>query len=376
MKALIVTFVRAYNYGAVLQCYALSQKLRQLGVDVEVLDYYPQYFKDSYNVASLRDARYFPYRPLKNWLKYLPFLRIRDRRNEGFSGFLQQHIPLTATQYTVFDEIDHDNLEYDVFISGSDQVWANLCVPFDPVYFLQFSSAKQAKRYSYAASFGFTKVPDKLEGDYRLRLSSWDGYSVREESGKKILQELVGEEATVSCDPTLLLDKTQWDMLAVAPREKRYILVYTVNATKELLQYAKELSEKKQLPVIVLPCWMEEEHLTGRIYKPYGFKTNGYASPQEWLGYFANATYVLTDSFHGTVFSTINHRPFMTVTQHDGRENFRAKELLAKLELSDRQLPGDLKKIDDAVVWDDVDIRRENLRSGSEQYLKQMLENL
>ena len=367
MKAAIVTFIRAYNYGATLQCYALSKKLRDLSIDVQVLDYFPKYFEDLYTLSYLGEIRKFPYRPLKSWIYYFPLINLLHRRNSGFDAFIKKNIPLTSKQYKTFEEIDIDILPHDLFISGSDQVWSNRCVPFDPVYFLQFSSALPEKRCSYAASFGFNSVPDDLREEYQKRLRYWNSYSVREKSAVQICQDLLNIDATQCCDPTLLLTFSDWNSLATEIKYKKpFILVYDVNNSSILFQKARELSLEKNLPVYILTSNMHHDSILCRRENTQHFHNLSTASPDEWLGWFFSAAYILTDSFHGSVFSLLGHKQFMQISSSP---NSRAVDFLGSLNLEERCSQNVLDVIDSPIPWRDIDEKIDQLRQSSLLYL-------
>ena len=372
MKAAIVTFIRAYNYGATLQCYALAKKLRDLSVDVQVLDYSPKYFEDLYTLSYLGKIRNLPYRPFKNWVYFLPLKRILQRRNNGFDAFIRKNIPLTNKQYKTFDEIDKDTLSHDIFISGSDQVWSNRCVPFDPVYFLQFSSALPEKKYSYAASFGFDSVPTELQEEYQVRLKNWSAYSVRETSAVQICNDLLNVTATQCCDPTLLLSNLEWKALSINQNIKKpFILVYDVNNSSILFQKANELSSVKKLPVYILTSNMYHDSILCRREHTQCFHNLADASPDEWLGWFFSATYVLTDSFHGSVFSLLSHKQFMHISSSP---NSRSTDFLKSLGLDDRCSQDVIGIIDHIIPWDNVDEKIEQIRRSSLSYLTELIQ--
>ncbi len=374
MKAAVVTFVRAYNYGAVLQCYALCRTLEKLGVDAQTIDYYPECFRKLYGFSYLGEPRYIPYRPIKNWLNITPVWFKLKKRNDGFDRFIKTHIPITPKQYSSFEMLNDEVFDYDLYISGSDQVWSYKCADFDPTFFLQFNSAKNAKKASYAASFGFSVLADRVKSDYKERLINWNAYSVREESGKGILKDLLNIDATRSCDPTLLLDKAEWDKIRKDSKVKNdYILIYSVNACAELYEYAKILSKEKNLKVIYVPCVAHHDFLMGNVVKKFGFETIGAASPDEWLDLFSKASYVLTDSFHGTVFSIIYRKKFMTIVDFSWGKNHRAMELIDSLNIKGRALKDDfMDLIDEPINWEDVDSRMLELRTGALEYLNSL----
>ena len=116
MRALIVTFVRAYNYGAVLQCYALSKTLKDLGVDVQVLDYYPEYFRSQYNISWMGKPSIVPSIHIRGWMRKWAVALKLHRRNRGFERFLGQNIPLTKEQYTTWESLQDALLPHDLFI--------------------------------------------------------------------------------------------------------------------------------------------------------------------------------------------------------------------------------------------------------------------
>lgn len=373
MRALIVTFVRAYNYGAVLQCYALSKTLKELGVDVEVLDYYPDYFRSQYQMTWMGKPQIMPSIHIRSWLKKWFVTLKLNRRNRGFEDFLEEYIPLTEEQYINFESVEAAKLNHDIFITGSDQVWSNSCIPFDPVYYLSFTSSEEILKCSYAASFGFSEMPIEMEDKYRTNLEGMYAYSVRESSAVRILKNLLGVDAVQSCDPTILLNAKQWHKVSTPLKRRRpYILIYSVNAKPELLTMAEELSKAKGMDVVYLPCIMQPKYMLGMEAHKFGFRLLSDASPSEWLGAFENAGYVLTDSFHGTVFSLINHKKFAVITKHQYGNNTRAQELLDVLGVSERAFHLNLNTIDDEIKWEDIDTRMQRMREDAYRYLKKI----
>lgn len=372
MKTAIVTFVRAYNYGAVLQCYALHKTLNKIGVENEVLDYYPSYFYDQYNLSYLGEMRYFPYRPLKNWIKYTPMLWILKRRIKGFEKFISKNIKLSKKQYFTQEEINKENFDYNAYISGSDQVWSSTCAKFDPTFFLDFQSANTAKKISYAASFGVDKIPKEYEDEYKRRLYGWARYSVREKSGQNIVSELLGEKAEQCCDPTILLEPKEWQDICTHQKIRtKYILVYYVNTEEEVMEAAKKLAGEKKLEIIVITSAANYEALVGEKIKVYNAKNKGACSPEEFVSLFRDAQYVISDSFHGTVFSLIFHKKFLTLTDFWwGSKNYRAIELMKIVGVEERGKLDNPQIIDNEIAWDYVDKQLKKYREKSIEYLK------
>lgn len=373
MKTAIVTFNRAYNYGAVLQCYALYKKLSDIGLDVEVLDYFPDYFKDTYSLAYLDALRYFPYRPLSNWFKFLPLTYIRNRRLKIFDSFLSKHIKLSMNQYKTKEELNNSSLPYGAYIVGSDQVWTNIWTNFDSTFFLEFAK-QNTKKISYAASFGFNKIPENLFLDYKKRLSNWDMISVREKTGQKILTELGVTESSLCCDPTILLTAKEW--LAISSTQKHpkspYILVYSVNSLEKTCSIAHDISYKKQMDTFVISSIASEKAFLGEVAKRYSFHNLWNTSPNRFLELFYNAEYIVTDSFHGTVFSLLFHKKFILLSNINGKENQRALDLLDYVGIS--QTIETNANIDNTLDWSKIDDSLSKYRQSSLDYLYKIRE--
>lgn len=371
MKTAIVTFVRAYNHGAVLQCYALHTKLLEMGIENEVLDYYPKYFYDVYHVKHLGELRFFPYRPLRLWVKYTLMFFILKNRIRGFERFIKSNIALSADQYKSTDELNCAELCYDAFIAGSDQVWSYIWNEFDPVFFLDFNSANKAKKWSYAASFGFSKIPDEYRSEYRRRLETFDKLCVRETSGADILEDLIGKKPYVCCDPTLLLTQNEWKRLITnPPPQKPYILIYYVNSSAKMMEYGEKLASIKNMSVFSVTSIASYDDIVGRTAQSHHVHHKGACPPDEFLSLISGAEYVLTDSFHGTVFSIIFHKQFLTRCDlGKGRTNNRAVDLMNLLQIKNRQLTDDLSLIDNTIEWDLVDKRLQAYRQSSLDYI-------
>lgn len=376
MKVAIVTFIRAYNHGAVLQCYALNRVLSEKGMDVEVLDYYPKYFYNTYHLSQLGRLRYFPYRPLRNWIKYTPMLQTLNKRTKGFEVFIHNNIKLSKKRFYSFEELQNEKLSYGAYISGSDQVWCDKWTGFDPAYFLDFVSEKKTMKLSYAASFGYDNLPDNLVSEYTRRLTGWNSYSVREPSGQRIINELLGEEAIQCCDPTLLLSKNEWEKISKRTKydKKDYVLIYYVNSVDNLLDAAATYCKKYQCQAISVTSIASYDDLIGCKTKERGFIHYGACSPDELISLIANAKCVITDSFHGTVFSLLFHKKFISKIKHNSTSvNIRIFDLLKMVNALDR---GELENIDLLDVepdWKRIDTILVDYRKKSIEYIDSII---
>lgn len=320
----IVTFHRAYNYGAMLQAYALLKKCSEKN-NTEIIDYY------NYEVYS----EYNTIRPLrKNIVKssikiFLDLINIKKRkqREKSFVKFLNQKIKLSK-KYKTEEELKTKELDYDVLITGSDQVWSPVIVgELSDIYTLNFGKEK-CKRISYAASIGDINQVNKYKNDFIKKLSNIDDISVREENAKEKLENILDKNIKTVLDPTLLLTKKEWDSelkeLPI-PKEK-YILAYTVSMNKEYMKIVNYLSKKTGLKVI---HFGELKYIYKNVLK--SCYTDG---PLEFINYIKNAEYVVATSFHATVFSIIFNKNFFTVPHR--KTGSRVTNLLNKLNIENR----------------------------------------
>ena len=222
---------------------------------------------------------------------------------------------------------DYSDLKYDNIICGSDQIWHPTWAG-EPYMFAEF--ANKNKRISYAASFGKSEIPDEKKAEYAKYLSEMKAISVREEAGAKIVKELTGRDAEVLVDPTLMLDKKDWQKVAKKPgfyKNKKYILTYFLGEVNgKQRQYIEYIAKTKDYEII---------NLEGECPNKYWYSTG----PAEFLWLIEHCEMMLTDSFHGSVFSVLMDVPFI-VFDRQGKETqmgSRIDTLLKTLQLPDRR---------------------------------------
>ena len=368
MKLRIITFNRAYNYGAVLQCYALSSVIRELGYECEVLDYYPEIFRKTYEMLA-SDVSFVS--RIKHDLKRLVVLPVLKKRNNNFDSFIRSYIPISERQYLNTEEVNGIQSDTDVYITGSDQVWSNIWADFDPVFFLDFPDANSKIKVSYAASFGFDRFPETLLEEYRSRLKDYRKFSVREESAVSLVENLCKKRALLHCDPTMLVAREKWSSLIEKRRlvRKPYILIYYTAKSHVLYEFAYELQKKFGLDIIALPCLMDFSVMSGIYDSKNKARSFPYAGPKEFLNLFWNAEYVLTNTFHGTVFSIIFRKKFATQMYRNNKLNYRVDDLFKHLNIERRLEKMGIDEIEIEPYWDDIDSRIKELQSEAKSYL-------
>ena len=324
MKSCILTFQSAYNYGAVLQAYALQEYLSQNFGETMILDYHNSSIDKSYARPDFNDLIHNPKRSVFRWMQNILY----KGKNRRIDQFRKDYLRLTK-RYDA-DNIKDANDEADTFITGSDQVWNHLIIGRDTNYFLDFTQPSK-HTCSYAASIGVNKIPEEYAELYKNAAGHIGRISVREQEGIKALEDIGIKGAQLNPDPVLLLSKEKWLELSAAPESgKKYILVYKITKADKLLKFAKKLSAMTGLPIVYIPNDLKSGSV-GALKLDVG--------PREWLGYIDNAEYVVTNSFHGTVFSIIFGKKFFSeVSEKVNPSTSRLLNLLGLFQLEERMI--------------------------------------
>lgn len=362
MKVGILTFHRAQNYGALLQCYALQKVLMSLGHDVEVVDYRPAYIKESYSIFSLKRIKEKKsLERLKLLIREILLIPIKYIRNYRFNTFINRYLKLSPELF--YNDIPSD---YDVYVVGSDQIWNKAITNgFDNIFFCDFDFDKGIKKYiSYAASMEAVNM-DTADLTYlNEKLKTFDAISVREDVVAEFLSQTIKDGVIKVLDPTLLLHGQSWhEIIPLTQRESDYIVLYQARYSSRLLSIAKALAQNMNCELIEMTSWT--------IPVSRMFKAGMNASPECFLNFIRNAKLVINTSFHGTAFSIIFGVPFYYVSLDDGWD-VRATSLLKELNLMDRakkleEMSGLVPNVD--CDFDEANVRLESLRKDSISFL-------
>ena len=310
----ILTLHRALNYGAVWQCYALKHACESLGYNAETIDYNPYGHYEAKWAIRMRPSVAYRY------LKQLQY----------FNRFVSQR--LNPTQQTESHEWIIQNPPVDdVYIVGSDTVWANAVVEdYLDSYLLDFAP-NHVKRIAYAASTGGN--PMELN-EYQLgELRKFSSISVREKQSVPNVQAKVGVKVEDVCDPTLLLTQKEYEAIEkkLFWLPKRYIVYFDLAGDPFCAEAAKQISKLLNLPVL---------NLAGK-YKRWARYNYMAPTPEQWLYVLHHADYICTNSFHGVAFSIIYRRPFVCCAAQVGgraKTNGRVLNLLEQTNLIDRYI--------------------------------------
>lgn len=322
------------------------------GADVEIFDYRCPEVESSHDPARSVE-RSGLYRGLKN-------LPVKLRKHAVFDQFRADRLWLSSPVGP--EEVHRAGQDYAILVAGSDQVWSPRFSGRDETYLLGFVEGE--RRYSYAASIG----ENELDAADRQRLCRALGefacVSVRERQTARLLEEM-GVPSRVDVDPTLLMGKAFWEGVAQAPGRDGYILVYTIQPPCRLLDYARALAERTGREVV----YLNNERRGNR-----DFRHARYSTPEEFLGWFRDADYVLTNSFHGTAFSVVFSKRFKVEVETMGRRNARAEALLEQCELTDATLGASPRDWEFAYDWDCAKEKLEDATRDSQAYLASIVD--
>ena len=371
MKIAILTQPLCNNYGGILQNYAMQTVLQRLGHEPVTLHMAPPEAKYSRVRLLLSCCKRFLKKyfwgdpaivfvnPLKQHRKAIDNAVEHRRFIEKYITTESVELPLTVEFASTHD--------FGVYLVGSDQVWRPRYNTHLQNFYLDFTQGYDVRRIAYAASFGVDnwEADENTTTQIRLLAQNFDGISVREESGVELCRKYLGVEAQWVLDPTMLLSVEDYLELVKAEQKSAnvpYIGAYLLDLTKEKLAAVERLSRELSLPIRYL----------GRMTR------REYPSIESWLAGIANAEYVVTDSFHGTVFSIIFRKQFLSV-YNLGRGNARFESLLSKFDLCDRLVAIDAvnkNKISDRIDYSTISEKLSEEQDKATRFIDKILKRL
>ncbi len=308
MKVGTITFQFAFNYGAVLQCLALQRALNGLGVDPEVVNYFPPPEKEIpwWRGSGILHGHFLE-TSLRRGIKFLYGRKMRRK----FVEFRAECLSLSSV--CTDENVQGTTEGYDALMVGSDQIWGHAR---SSAYFLEWTPQYQGRRISYAPSFGHANQPAEKLADFGKWLKCFDALSVRDEMSRQVVARVSGLDAEVVADPTLLVDLDDVKKDVLLPVDE-YILVYVLGdeiyggqgAMVNILR-----KEMGNIPVVAVIPSAHKAH-----YCRWADIRVWQAGPKEWLSLVSKAQFVYTDSFHGAVFAMKYHKPFAAYYSEEAR---------------------------------------------------------
>ena len=374
----IVTPLKVNNYGTKLQAYAVQKKLSQLGFNSEIIIYNSR--KDTR--ARIVIKKLFSPQKIKGRidsmrnranLKSYRIDELTSKRNRAINSLDNRLYSLTP-EISGYNNLKKYTQKHSAIICGSDQVWNPEAIEagFTSVEFIS-----GIPKIAFSPSFGVSSIPPKMMRRYKRFLNDFTALSSREARGAQIIREITGRVVKVTADPTLTLDKETWEEFCsysnlVIPSFP-YIFCYLLGDNAEHRKAIKKLSEITGYKVVSLPH-----------FKGYAKSDKGFAdvelyevNPADFVLLIANAQFICTDSFHGTVFSIIFHKQFFVFERYSADDvkstNNRIQSLLSLLDSEDRIIKECLEiegKYNNTIDYTAVDQRLSLIRRETDQYLQ------
>lgn len=282
-KVGIVTWFQSVNYGSQLQAYALTRAINKLGYEAYMI-----------SMSHYPIIKTFVYKSIyKSILRRFILSLIKDRNVLFVKKYLREwfmnyHSPS-------FEHINN-------MICGSDQIWAP--IQYNPYYMLSFVP-NNVNKISYAASIGLEEIPDRLVDSYKKYIRRINHVSVRENKGSDLLKDKCGIESTVVLDPTLIVEKKEWDSIKIKSSiDFDYIFCYFLNKNHKYRALVEEYAQNRGFRIVGVSdnvndsTWMD-------------LLSHEQVGPCEFIGLVEGSMAVVTDSYHGTIFSMLYHKPFI-----------------------------------------------------------------
>lgn len=297
----ILTFHNCVNYGAAMQTYGLQSFLVSKGYNVEIIDYVNE------KINSELNARIDVSFGVKSVVRYVAKNLHRARKRGQFNAFNNSYLNLSKQKNITINQMHNYSTTYDVLITGSDQVWNLNLTGDDKTYYLDFASQETCK-ISYAASVGDISKVDI--SPVLKEIKNMDFISVREKSFLDFISQEHGIDAALCCDPTILCDKKCFYNISDYRLSKhKYIFIFLMEDKPEIVAFANELAKRNGNKV---------------INNKTSFEFFAHSKPTDFLSWIRHAEVILTDSFHGTVFSVIFKKQFLS-DKYDGKKHVKSR---------------------------------------------------
>lgn len=380
---LCTTFENANNYGTMLQAYATKRSIESLGYECRMIRYIRKYDLKFVLTQGIRifEKDFFKHelkrRKKRQELKRNPsFSEIYIPRTKAVKAFQNKVFIDDVDSFYGYNELCRESLKYDAVVVGSDQLWlpAGMRTNFYNLMFV----ADEINKISYATSFGVSTIDKTYWKDMCKFIPRINHLSVREKSGQVLIRDIVGVESRVVADPTMLHTAEEWyEMIPDRQLEHEYIFCYFLGKNMECRNFANQVKSETGLKIVVL------KHLDEYIEEDddFGDIVPSDVGPMEFVNYIRHAKYVLTDSFHGTVFSILYHKNFLTFYRFKQGErlskNSRIDNLLNLMGLEKQLYEFEpdtaFSRLSDDIDYNTVDNNRESLRLDSKAFLENAL---
>lgn len=325
----MITFHASYNFGSVMQAWALQNIVEELGYECDIINFRMKTQKDKYSLFPIHGGWKLI---VRNTLQ-IGYICQKYSSNRKYETFITKRLHVTDEINTMSELINHV-WNYDIYLAGSDQIWAHTIPEFtasrEDTRSAYYFSFVDGYKISYASSTGEATY-EELE-PYKNLMDNFSYIAVREEKGRELVERLIGRKVQTVLDPTYLISHDKW--CEIANRFKfslrgKYILLYSLQGRKKSRwwrEVIEKLHRKLGLDVVTVVPFSP---ITGKH-----IQNRADAGPEELLYLFANASYILTDTFHGMSFSIHFRKQFVLL--ETGQADFRKSNVLKKFNLMQR----------------------------------------
>lgn len=373
------------NYGGTLQAFATTKILDDLNIDYELIRYTKKnniftkikYIPRLLNGVLIND-KYEAIKKKIGMKKHPDIARADAVRMRAFHDFQKKYFTRLSEEYIGYKALCEGARKYSAIVTGSDQLWSPAGLPTN--YYNLMFVPDSVRKISYASSFGVNNIPFYQKKRTIKFLNRLDFISMRENRGSEIVKELTGKNVPVVLDPVFMLSQERWNQVIPVKKmlEEPYIFAYFLGTNVEHRNAVKELQKKTGYKIVALrhlDQYVDEDETFGDI-APYE------VGPEEFLNFLRGAEYICTDSFHGSVFSIIYEKKFMTFNRYDEgskhSKNSRIDTLCENLGLNKRRytkqdgIDNIFEKIDYSIVGEKV----KELKEEARLYLSEAFRNV
>ena len=336
----VLTIPNAENYGSILQAFAMKIWFKENNCDVDVINYYPEYLKGRYSLFKIQKGNME--RKIKSIIACYINLPFNIVKKVKFYRFRVNYIKINSERVTNASQIS----EYETVVVGGDQLWNTRITKKNKLFFLE--NCKCKNKIAFSVSMGYTDRTEEEKKFYEKYINNFDNIYIREKYDVNYINTIWNKkDCEYVLDPTLLIDKNTWIKCCGDRIIKcKYVLVYSFNDDENIIQTAKKISIEKGLPIYIINSSFKKKN-------KYGFINLRGIGPKDFITLIRDAEYIITNSFHGTVFSIIFNKKFKCVP-YLGTEG-RMISLLSILNLETT-----LKDIDFNIDYDKVSDILEN----------------
>lgn len=374
------------NYGGMLQAYATVSMLESRGIQYELVQYEKK--RTLVGIAKsmprllngvLRNDKYEAFLKKQGLKKHPEFAKNDAIRMKAFKKFKNEHFTKLSPVFKGYEALCNGANRYSAVVTGSDQLWSPAGLPTN-YYNLQFVP-NNIRKISYASSFGVKEIPWYQKKRTAAFLNRMEFISMRENRGSEIVKELTGRDVPVILDPVFMFDKEDWEKLIPQNKEldEPYIFAYFLGDTAEYRFAVKKAAKELGCKFVAL------RHLDQYVPEDEDFGDIALydVGPDRFLNLLRGATYICTDSFHGSCFSIIHKKAFVTFNRYSNQskhsKNSRIDTLCSNLGLEDRRYDASLtltSQLRKMIDYESVAKKFEVLKKETDRYLDKAFENL